>query len=462
MMTRDEPPGLPCLVDEPPTRDAFSPDVGQHTRRKAAMARWTISPNRDHLLRDGHPDVVVADTVWAALHSAEPEHFESLVKLRAEQGFNTIMMSLLPLAHDWSGLLHHPFQSEPDGSPDYSRLDEAWLERAVGMVEVVTRHGLTPMLMLQWVDYVPGSWAALSAPERTMSAEDTKAFVQRMVPAFAHTQPIWSTSGDDTFNSSGAVERHSMIAELVRQLDPDAVITSHTGAWINFPAELAGLVDFIGYQSSHGDDWATKPQHWNRYVACLPTRMPSMNLEPAYEAHGYGGGRGRFTGRDVRLASWRSMITGAGAGIGYGAHGVWSWHREGQPFSSEGYSSMPFDVEVAMRFSGASDIAWLGQVARLNEFWLLKDRSDLLFRDHSGATVGGSEDLGLVVVHSPDSLRCEIELEYDHYDVTGYDILARCPVHVRTSSGAGGRTIIIETPRHFSEFAYVLRRRHEH
>jgi len=424
------------------------------------MPRWTLSPSGDHLLCDGRDDVVVADTLWAALHTAEPELFDELLRLRSQQGFNCVMLSVLPIAHDRSGSLHHPFLMNSDGSPDFDRLDRAWLERATRMIDQVSAHGLTPMLMLQWVDYVPGTWASLAAPETVMTDHQTTDFVDAVVGAFAHAAPIWSVSGDDTFTNAVAVERYVRMAARLREIDPGCLVTAHTGGWINFPAELAEAVDFVGYQSSHGwDGWDLKPQQWNRYLAELPRRIPSMNLEPPYEGHGYGGGLGRYTAREVRLASWRSMITGGGAGIGYGAHGVWSWHLEGQCFSSEGWSGMPFDVAKAMRFPGAADVGWLGRVAVDHQFWRLADRADLVIGDSSGTTVGADAALETIVLHSPHAFPCEVLVTHDDYDVLAYDISAREPVPVKTQPGSEGRTLKILTPSNFSEHCYVLTRR---
>lgn len=423
------------------------------------MPTWRLAPSGDHLTCDGRDDFLLADTLWAAMHRAETERLATVLDRRRDQGFSGAMMSILPIAHDRSGQIRHPFRAGDDGNPDFGSLDEAWLEHAAEVVEMVVERGLVPVLMLQWVNYVPGTWASREAPELVMNDADTLAMVDGVVGRLREFHPIWSVSGDDTFTSDAAVARYRLIAERVRELDPEALVTAHTGGWINLPDAIAEVVDFVGYQSGHdGANWDVNPQQWNHYLDTVATRRPAMNLEPPYEGHGYGSGRGRYLAREVREASWRSVLTGAGAGLGYGAHGLWSWHRAGESFSSEGWSGMPFDAMVAAELPGAGDVGWLREQAVTHRFWELVDRSDLSVQDTSGITVGATRDLARAVVYSPHAFRFEIQLKAADYDVEGWDIVRREPVPVTTSVG-GSDMLVVETPERPGEHLYVLTRR---
>lgn len=408
-----------------------------------------MAESGDHLLRDGRDDVLIADTVWAGLHRAEPDRFARLLATRAAQGFTTVMLSLLPIAHDCSGEAATPTVG----------FDDAWWERAASLVGMVTEAGLDPMIMLQWVDYVPGSWASLDHPEFVMSDAQTLELVDAAVERLGTFGPIWSLSGDDTFTNPAGIERYRLIAQRVRERDPDALVTAHTGGWVNFPDAMAELVDFVGYQSGHdGANWGENPLRWNRYLAAHGRRMPRMNLEPPYEGHGFNGGEGRYTAREIRIASWRSLITGGGAGLAYGAHGLWSWHTEGQAFSSEDWSGMPFDVDVALGLPGANELGWLRDLAVEHRFWELADRGDLVVRDRSGITVGGTDDLSRLVVHAPHAFGFEVQVPHDAYRVDAWDAVAHEPVAARTRPGASGM-LVVESPRELTEHAYVLTRR---
>ena len=80
-----------------------------------------------------------------------------------------------------------------------------------------------------------------------------------------------------------------------------------------------------------------------------------MNAEPSYEAHRIGGGVGRFGRAAVRRQIWDSVVAGASAGVTYGAHGLWGWHRNDDPFSSVHFSGTPLDWREALLLPGADD-----------------------------------------------------------------------------------------------------------
>lgn len=408
---------------------------------------WTVADDGRHLLRDGRPDVLLADTQWAAIDRAPLDEFDKVVRLRHEQGFNAIMVSLLPIAGDRSG------DDEAPPGPD----DAGWLDRVDQIISTIRRHGLTPVVMLQWVTYVPDSWAARDA--YVMDDAASLALLDAVVPRIRAFDPIWSLSGDDTFTSPASLPRYRLLAERLRELDPDHLVTAHTGGWINLPAELHELIDIVGYQSGHdGANWGENPQSWHRYLSRLRPRRPWLNLEPPYEGHGDGTGSFRYLAREVRTASWRSMLTGGGAGLGYGAHGLWSWHREGETFTSESWSGIPFPAPVAARFPGAEDVAWLRRMVLDHRLWRLDDRSDLVVRDSSGIIVGADPELSTLAVHAPQPFRFEVQVDDADYDVRGWDLTARREIEVSRRSGESGR-LNIDTPHELADHLYLLTRR---
>ena len=73
---------------------------------------------------------------------------------------------------------------------------------------------------------------------------------------------------------------------------------------------------------------------------------------------------GRFGRFDVRKAAWQSVLSGARAGITYGAHGVWSWHHADSAFGEtvgEGFLT-PFTWHDALHFEGAWDYAFIKEL----------------------------------------------------------------------------------------------------
>jgi hypothetical protein len=112
------------------------------------------------------------------------------------------------------------------------------------------------------------------------------------------------------------------------------------------------------YQSGHGFDWVEHPVALAQQFYRLPVKRPIVNGEPCYE--GMGHQRGRYGAIDVRRAVWRSLLSGAKAGVTYGAHGIWSWHRKGAEFKGVEFSGEPFEWRTALTFDGA----WEASFAR--------------------------------------------------------------------------------------------------
>ena len=58
------------------------------------------------------------------------------------------------------------------------------------------------------------------------------------------------------------------------------------------------------------------------------------------------------------------IVAGAAAGLGYGAHGVWSWHRRGEGFAAGDVHGHPFPFSVAAVRRSAMDYLDQAEILR--------------------------------------------------------------------------------------------------
>ena len=364
----------------------------------------SIAPEGDRFLLGGTPGFLLADTLWAAFTRPTEDEWRLYLRRRRRQGFNAVNISILPIAHDrtLSDDTRAPFAVRPDGSWDLGALDDAYFTRARALLELAVAEGLIPVLAVLWVNYAPGTWGEQRTPGLVLDEAQTEAYVARVLDRFADLQPILAISGDDRFDSPAANARYRRILALIEERAPGCVTTFHSAPDAELPADLAALPRnaFYAYQSGHDLGWEERPATLAAQYRALPVRRPIVNLEPPYEGHGYGGGQGRHRAFAVRRASWSSVLAGAGAGLGYAAHGVWSWHRIGEPFLGEGFSGTPFPWEVALQLEGAWDVGLLRRLVERHGLYALTPRPDLVAGDRSGACAGSAAD-GTVAIYTP-------------------------------------------------------------
>jgi len=130
------------------------------------------------------------------------------------------------------------------------------------------------------------------------------------------------------------------------------------------------------------------------------------------------GSRRRSPG-DVRRACWASVLSGAGAGVAYGAHGVWQWHRRGYAFTRTAASGEPFPWSTALGLPAAWDLGHLRALVEELDLAGLRPSQELLRDDVPFLRVAATPDRRLVAAYLPHA----VELRLAH-PFTGHDVLA--------------------------------------
>jgi hypothetical protein len=423
------------------------------------MSRVTLDPSSPRFLVDGEPRFLLADTIWSAFARPSATEWSAYLRLRRRQGFNALNINILSIPHDrtassLAGAERAPFLSAADGSWDLDRPDPAYFANARVMLQEAVAHGMVPVLVVLWCNYVPGTWGAALTPELVMTEEQTDRYLDLVLESFADLTPIFAAGGDDNFTDPQSAPRYERVLRRLRSKAPESLLTLHPGVYVTQPPELTGsdLMDYYSYQAGHDEGWDTQPGEQATALRAMPVRRPIVSMEPCYEGHGYGKGSGRHTAADVRLASWSSVIAGSGAGLGYGAHGVWSWHRAGEPFNGEHFSGTPFPADVALRFDGAWDV---GLVRRLVEAYGLNDltaRPDLVVGDRSGALFGMQGDRAVLYLPHPFAVTLDVDLS--GWQVECWNLGARNRDHAVLTI-EDGRTRI-EQPEFLSDSLFVF------
>ena len=429
----------------------------------ADLSDLRVAESGDHFVSAGSPSVPCANTVWAAFTDARPDEWEAYLSHRRGQGFDTLLISVLPILHDRSvhATTREPFPRDANGGYDFSAPDEGYFKQAQEKVERAAEQGIRAALVALWCTWVPGTWGSDRHPHAVMSQQETADYLDLLTSTFAAYEPIFVVSGDDKFATPESVERYAWALGRLAELAPNALTTLHSTPDADLPPVLADAdaLDFYSYQSGHGHEQQAKAYDLAGHYRGRPVRRPIVNLEPCYEGHGYMRGLGRYTRADVRRATWWSLLGGASAGIGYGAHGLWGWHRPGSRFTSGEWSGEPFTWDVALRFEGAWDVGFARSVVEDHGLYRAEPRQDLLGETApAGVRVAATPDLGTLAVYVPHPFDVEVTVDLGGYTATAWDLDQRRRVTPTLRNAAAGAGTVLAQPAYVGDTVYVLSR----
>lgn len=169
-------------------------------------------------------------------------------------------------------------------------------------------------------------------------------------------------------------------------------------------------------------------------------QRPVVNGEPCYEGHGHWGANGRFSRFDVRKAAWQSVLSGAKAGVTYGAHGIWSWHVNGKSFPSEGYSKIPYDRKTALQFEGAWDYSLLKWIFEAYELFDLLPM-DILCGQPEDIRASISANSNKIVVYIPFAIDVKLNIDTAGFEWTLINLSKKLFAKPEVISADGTTTI---------------------
>ncbi|MEM2350985.1 MAG: DUF4038 domain-containing protein [Thermoproteota archaeon] len=390
----------------------------------STMGKLTISNSRDFFLRDGKKFFYLADTCWSAFTNATFEEWEYYLRYRRMQGFNALQINVLP-QHDRSRVEDsmEPFETLPDGGWDFSRRNEKYFDKAEKMVEMAFENGFTPALVVLWCNYVKGTWGSKMNPSRIIPLEKLEEYVGYVVDRFGKYDPIFIISGDTNFETDESVEYYETALNIVKSRSPGSLTTMHImgGLW-NLPEVLvkSPKYDFYMYQSGHMKEHQHLPYELAQKFYNMPVKRPIVNGEPCYEGHSHGNKYGRFSSFDVRKAVWQSLLSGAKAGVAYGAHGVWPWHKEGRIFGGESFSGPPYEWSVALRFPGAFDAAFAKWLFQKYDLFSIKPANYRLLNEAPEIRVSEGDDK--IIVYTPYNWDIKLRIDGALYEWEGIDL----------------------------------------
>jgi hypothetical protein len=376
-----------------------------------------VSDDRRHFAHlDGTPFLWLADTGWNGPLLSDDAEWRLYLETRARQGFTTVQWT----ATHWLASV----DGDRDGRKAYSgrqriTIDPVFFQRLDGKVEALRRAGLMGVPVLLWAAEWTADPAVNATNPGTVLPEDQAILLARHMVARWDAYPVaWFLPGDGPYEGQRA-SRWQRIGRAVFGDVDHAPVTLHPNgmSWYAPDFDAEAWLDFIGYQSGHGDDdatvrWLTEGPPARGWQALAP--RPIVNLEPPYEDHiGYQSQR-RFTAADVRKRLGWSLLVTPTAGVTYGGHGVWGWDDGTTTPQNHPTTGVPRPWQEALRLQGAEQIAHLATLLGSLEWWRLVPAPELVVDQpggHRHIAASRSDTGDLAVVYVPEDREVSLRLD---------------------------------------------------
>lgn len=382
------------------------------------MKKLEIAVTKDRFLYNGKPFFYLADTAWTALYNPDFEEWEEYLEYRSMQGFNALQMSILTLLEGGSpdtGL--YPFKFN-QGKFDFYSINEEYFKRAQIILNMALEKGFIPVLVVLWANYVRGTSMSDNDPANVMPLDVVKPYTEYLVKMFSNYNPIYMISGDTNFSSEQSALYYMSALEVIKSLCPNALTTLHLSAGLSqLPEDIfnSNLYDFYLYQSGHNLENQECSYKLAKAFYEKPIKRPAINGEPCYEGHYFGGEYGRYNEFNVRKAIWQSLLSGAKAGVTYGAHGIWCWYKDGKEFSNESYGGKSMPWRTALKFKGAWEATFAKWVFETYNLFDLEPK-DAILNETQEIRMSVSSDSSKVVIYVPYNTDIKVNIDLSGYD----------------------------------------------
>jgi len=370
---------------------------------------------------DGTPFFWLGDTVWSVSANATISEWLEYLKVRAEQGYTIAQINSMPQWDASVCIQRKPFVGVVNGNRqtyDFSQPFPEYFQTLDNMVEAAFEHGILCAIVVLWFNYVEGTnldWK-VDLERHAIGAQLARRYGEYLAARYSAYGAIWLISGDTDAPVSVADPVYDAAARGVLEGASGApLLTAHLHGGIATPESWneKGWLGFHMFQSCHFRDSVERAV---KYAASdrafLPAR-PVLNGEPVYDSIRFldqGNSVNERAGREfVRHVAWVSILSGAAAGITYGAHGLWPWHRTNEPYRQVNYG-LPLSWREALDLPSGEDMGILKRILTDFRWSDLKPETEIVqFIPDSGMVSARSPE-GVVVVYFPDAPKEAIKL----------------------------------------------------
>ncbi len=357
---------------------------------------------------DGTPFFWLADTAWNGPLLATAEDWQFYLSKRRNQKINTVQW----VATQW--------RAAPDGDSTGTKayegsekisLNLSFFQRLEAKHDAIIHAGLLSAPVQLWaIDWHEDP--NKNDPGFTLPEDQAILLARYMVARWGADPVVWFLPGDANYQGEYA-DKWRRIGQAVFGDIYHAPVTLHPNGrqWIgNFKNE--SWLDFIAYQSGHGDGdsydkWLLEGPPASQWQEEPP--QPVINVEPPYENHIAYQSKQAFDAYATRKRLYWSLLVSPTAGVTYGGHGVWAWDDGSGPSTAHPNSGTPLPWREALTMPAAEQLRHLFELFTGRQWWRLRPMPELIVEQPGkkssenyilASAVG---DGNLVLVYAPEN-----------------------------------------------------------
>ena len=371
-ISRDK--GMDGIKGEVEVKSWSEESLKENPIRRGLVRVENSGVNSGHYFKysDGTPFLWVGDTWWNwTKRSIDFKDYKDLVDDRSDKGFN--IGQLFVPGNGWSS------ESSLFIGENYDQLDPEHVQHVESMIEYANEKGITV-----WIH----AWWSRPNIDRKIGEEKILRWWKYLINRFGAYNVIWILAGEYNMHDNGgfSLSFWNRLGQYIKDNDPyERIVSIHNTPpfWeggADAPQWSTGQVlhdqswiDYNQSQTGHGR-YANEmiPQVVSSSYQLDPPK-PIVVTEPWYEFV-----EGNPTGKDVRLAIWGSILSGA-AGHTYGGGHVWLAHTPTSPAGGGG--TWPLEVEFSRTtysYEGAVSMGVMSKFFDNIDWWEMSPHPELI------------------------------------------------------------------------------------
>ncbi len=363
------------------------------------LAPVTVNPNGKYLIKsDGTPFYWIGDTAWDLHHRLTREEITAYLEDRKARGFSIILFRI-PMneksgAESGNAYGHFPFKNK-----DIRQPNEEFFALVDYTLDEMEQLGLTAGFLPLW------GWVVGNKFGYDVGDEDIEAYGSWLGSRYQDRKNIvWVIGGD-----SGNSRRWALLAQTLKQADPEKLITYHPGRARISSYHLFGNADWLDFhmtQTGHEPDLETNYTTINEVYR--ESSKPILNGEPAYEEI-----RDRIPPHQVRKAAYWSLLAG-GVGHTYGHVNIFQF--AGSMSDQQDTWGANDNWQNSLGDPGADQMKYLNTLLHSIDWHTYAPDQDLISSDnpfgptHIRAAV--SEDKTKAIIYFPENQQTTLDMSF--------------------------------------------------